>query len=68
MGSNKKYRTNTLFVMPSFVIGMGSILNISGNYYSFKYSESSEQADTQALESDWGMVGQDIQNSCSTEF
>jgi hypothetical protein len=67
MGKSKKYRTNILFVMPSFVMGMGSVLNISGNYYSFNYSESGEQADAQALESDWGMIGQDIQNSCTTE-
>lgn len=68
MGKNKKYRTDTLFIIPSFVIGMGSVLNIRGSYYLFNSSETSEQADAQALESDWGMVGQDIQSGCNTEL
>lgn len=68
MGKNKKYRTDTLFIIPSFVIGMGSVLNIRGSYYLFNSSETSEQADAQALESDWGMVGQDIWNSYKPEI
>jgi hypothetical protein len=60
-GLQKRYRTDFLFVNPSFTMGLGSILNIEGNYFHFNYSENAEQADTKALESDWGMVGQDIE-------
>ena len=56
----KKYTSNFLFAMPSFLLGVGSVLNVSGNYYTFNYSKSDSEADTRAIESDWGMVGEDI--------
>lgn len=42
---------------------MGSVLNISGNYYQFDYSDSSLIADSKAIKSDWGVIGQDIKNA-----
>lgn len=39
---------------------MGSILNVSGNYYRFDYSESDLIADAKAIKSDWGVTGEDI--------
>ena len=62
---NKKtiYKTNILFQRSSFLKGMGSVLNVSGNYFDFDYSESALLADAKAIKSDWCMVGQDLKNS-----
>ncbi|HRD06574.1 MAG: hypothetical protein U0V54_01670 [Saprospiraceae bacterium] len=63
MDKKSKYRTNVLFQRTSFLKGMGSVLNISGNYYQFDYSDSSLIADSKAIKSDWGVIGQDIKNA-----
>jgi hypothetical protein len=42
---------------------MGSVLNISGNYFPFNYSKSDEDADKKAIQSDWAIIGQDIEKS-----
>lgn len=44
-------------------MGMGSAINLAGNYFDFSSSSSESEADNRALESDWGMVGQDIQSA-----
>jgi hypothetical protein len=59
----KKHKTTILFPRTSTIIGMGSIFNIAGNYFGFNYSASGEEADTKAIESDWAMIGQDIEES-----
>lgn len=51
------------FKRPSFFKGMGSVLNISGNYYKINYSDSALIADAKAIKSDWIVVGQDIRNA-----
>jgi hypothetical protein len=61
--SNKKYRTDFLFPANGFLVGMGNTLNIAGNYYQFNYSDNDEEADSKAIESDWGVIGQDIENA-----
>lgn len=63
MNKLKKYRTDFLFPKSSFLIGMGSILNINGSYYNFKTSKTATEADFKAVESDWGVTGQDISDS-----
>jgi hypothetical protein len=59
----KKYRSDFLFVTPSFLVGAGSVLNIAGNYFKFNYSSTDEQADAKAIESDWGVIGIDIETA-----
>lgn len=54
------YRTDYLFSKGSFLSGMGSILSIFAPYYTFNGSRSATQADRTALESDFGVIGQDI--------
>ena len=54
----KKYRTDFLFPKDEFIIGLGSVFNIAGNYYLINYSKD---ADVKALASDWGVVGNDIE-------
>ena len=60
---SKKYRTDFLFINPNFLIGLGSTLNIAGNYFLYNYSDSDEIADSKAIASDWGVIGLDIKNS-----
>lgn len=59
----KRHKTNILFPRTSTIVGMGSIFNIAGNYFDFNYSASGDEADMKAVESDWAMVGQDIEES-----
>jgi len=60
MRKSKKYRSDFLFPTPSFLVGIGSVLNIAGNYFSFNYSSNDREADTKAILSDWRVVGEDI--------
>lgn len=63
MTTIKRYKTNILFHRPSFIDGIGSIFNLAGNYFEFNYSKSSEEADRKAIESDWNMIGNDIEKA-----
>ena len=54
------YRSDYLFSKGSFLTGMGSILSIFAPFYTFNGSRSEKQADATALESDFGVIGQDI--------
>lgn len=65
--SNRRYRTGFLFPNTNFWIGMGSILNIAGDYFTFNTSESGKEADYKALESDWAIIGQDIEDVIDTD-
>ena len=59
----RRYKTNTLFHRTSLTDGFGSIINVAGNYFVFNYFNSGEVADQKAIESDWGMVGDDIREA-----
>lgn len=63
MKKNKKYRTKFLFVTPSFTMGMGSVLNIAGNYFPFNNSDSDIEIDIKGIESDWLAIGQDLKTA-----
>lgn len=54
------YRTDFLFSESNFLIGMGSLGNIRGNYYEFNSSKSAREADYKAILSDWGTIGLDL--------
>ncbi len=61
---NNKYRAEYLFSDNSFLIGIGSIFNLSGSsYFEYDFSDSPEEADFKAIASDWFAVGDDIANS-----
>jgi hypothetical protein len=53
---------NTTFLTAdsSFLTGMGSSVNLAGNFYGFNVSASPSEADARAMQSDWSMVGRDI--------
>ena len=55
--------TDFLFICPSFLHGMGSVLNIRGRHYHFNYSSSPTEADSRALINDWRMVGLDFRKA-----
>lgn len=54
-------RTDYLFPSPSFLIGVGSIFNICGNYFEYNLSETDLQADLRALLSDWLVIRKDFE-------
>lgn len=68
MKKERKLFTDFLFSTPDFYTGMGSVFNLSGNYYKFNVSASEVEADTKALRSDFGMVGQDFADVLSEEI
>lgn len=57
------FRSDFLFPETDFIIGMGSVLNISGNYFEFAGSKNEFTADLKALSSDWSVAGQEISNA-----
>lgn len=63
--SKKHYRTDILFPRTSMLMGAGSIFNLGGNYFEFNRSRSGREADNLALESDWGVVGDDLRRTIS---
>jgi hypothetical protein len=58
----RKFAFRTDFLLPnnSFVVGMGSVMNLSGSYFKYNTSSSSKEADLKALSSDWKNIGEDI--------
>lgn len=60
LSRNKTYR---LFHRTSFLDGIGSIINIFGNYFDFNFSNTGEEADKKAIENDWEVVGDDIRKA-----
>lgn len=57
MALSRRYRLGCL---PSFLGGMASVLDLGATINVFNYSKSENEADTKALASDWGAVGEDI--------
>lgn len=53
-------KTTLLLPRKNFLVGMGSVLNIRGQYFDYSTSKSGREADTRALKSDWEMIGKDI--------
>ena len=54
-----------LFARPTFVSGMGAVIDLGGTMEMFNESSSPEEADFLALRNDWCVVGQDIRNAMS---
>ena len=64
---NTEIRTDFLLSTPSFRTGLGSVINIPGNYYQFNQSKSGKEADALALFMDWACVGEDIRVAIDKE-
>jgi len=46
-----------------FTTGMGTAVNLGGNFYGFNYAPTPEAADLRALRADWAMVGRDVMSA-----
>lgn len=60
---NSSNLSTSLFSIPSFWIGAGSILNFAGSYYDYNYSKSDQEADFRAFVKDWCAVYNDLNTS-----
>lgn len=60
---NNKARTGFLLPKNNFWVGLGSVINIFGNYFIYRTSNSDLEADQRAIASDWKMTGQDIEEA-----
>lgn len=49
-----------LFSQPSFVEGMARLFDFGGKLNNYNYSETEDEADFNAIYSDWQTVGQDM--------
>lgn len=60
MQKERKVTNIHLFAMPSFITGIARILDPFGTLNTYNTSSSGEEADYDALRSDWKAVGDDI--------
>ena len=63
MGNQEKSLTFRLFARPSFISGIAQIFDFSGSMLHYNRDQSGAEADYHALNSDWKMVGRDIQTA-----
>ena len=56
---------HTDFLVPtsSFLLGMATLGNLSGGFFEYNSSSTTEEADRRAMRSDFSMVGQDIRGA-----
>jgi hypothetical protein len=59
----KRGCSDFLFPKSTFVIGMGSVLNIGGNYFEFNSSKNELEADMFAIKNAWECVGNEIRQA-----
>ncbi|EGP4751509.1 MULTISPECIES: hypothetical protein [Enterococcus] len=57
-----KERTNLLTANPSFFRGIGRLLDLGSTRNVYNTSENPEEADFNAIKSDWENVGEDFSN------
>ena len=57
--NTKKYMQN----LPNFLTGLGSVLDIAGNYLTFDFGKDGSEEDTKAIGSDWEAIGEDIKKA-----
>ncbi len=54
------YSTDMLFTTPNFLTGAANIMNLAGSFYQFNTGENDFATDQMAIEHDFKMIGQDI--------
>lgn len=59
--------TFRLFAVPTFTEGAARIFDFTGALDVYRYSDTDEEADFDALQSDWNAVGQDLYNVLGEE-
>lgn len=68
MNRKRYFCTDFLFAKTSFLIGMGSVYNIAGNYFDFNRSNTETEADLNALRADWELVAKDLENAITSSY
>ena len=58
---NPLFQTDFLFPTPTKILGTATVFNIWGQFHSFNRSKDGHEADSRAIQSDWGVIGQDLQ-------
>lgn len=53
-------KRSTLYAKPSFLRGMASVFDIGATLTVYNVSDTPEEADSEAIFSDWATVGNDI--------
>lgn len=61
----KKNKGFSLFAAPNFLSGLSRVFDISSTINVYNDSQSPEEADFRALQSDWIVVGDDIREAVS---
>lgn len=56
-------RSDFLFARPSFLKGIGSVLNIGATGNIYNSSKSATKADSRAIASDWQTIGNDMREA-----
>ena len=59
-------RTARLFAKPSFIEGVARVLDLGTTLNEYNRNETEEEADTQAILSDWLAVGDSIYSAIGT--
>ena len=54
------FRNMTLFAMPDFVNGIARVLDLGGTFDVYNEAQTGQEADYQAIASDWKQVGEEI--------
>jgi len=55
--------TFRLFALPSFIEGAGSVIDIFGSFDNYNHDDTPEEADLNALRSDWRAIGLDFEKA-----
>lgn len=55
--------TDFLFAQPNFFRGFGKVLDLGSTRNVYNTSQSGQEADFKALQSDWMMIGNDIRKA-----
>jgi hypothetical protein len=63
MGEDFEFKTDYLFSEGSYLLGAGSVLDLSGNYFQYNLSPDGAEADRRAIACDWGVIGQDMKKA-----
>ncbi len=63
MDDLNKTLTFNLFARPSFIEGISRVFDFGATLQMYNYSKGEKKADSRALNSDWRMVGQDIESA-----
>lgn len=57
-----------LFSTPSFIEGVGRLLDFGSTLNNYNYSKSGKEADYKAISSDWRAVGNDMREVMEREI